>query len=108
MDLEPPDAEGGQAVLLLCWHMAAAIRRFLLRNAPSNRVIAWAQGRATRNRGFAVASASSAAYLLAAVFCAAVGSAGGMGALNALVLLFVWNATKFAWAAVWRLYPSSP
>ncbi|CAN5123427.1 hypothetical protein BH09ACT10_BH09ACT10_00410 [soil metagenome] len=87
-------------MLTLLWNLSAAIRGYLRFYTPTNRAVDWL--RTQRGLKWAVPAALVAvpAYLLAMSFCAVIVAAGGPGCLNVLVILFFWNAMKFAWVAV--------
>jgi hypothetical protein len=87
-------------VTSLIWNLSAAIRRYLRRYMPTN--IALDLLRHSRGLRWAIPAAlvATAAYLYSASLCSAIIERGGPGYLNVLVLLFFWNATKFAWATI--------
>ncbi len=83
-------------MLTLMWNLSAAIRGYLRFYMPTN--IAIDLLRTRRGLKWAVPAALVAvpAYLFAMSLCATVVERGGPGWLNVLVLLFAWNAMKFA------------
>ncbi|MDE0802699.1 MAG: hypothetical protein OSA99_05170 [Acidimicrobiales bacterium] len=84
----------------LIWNLSAAIRSYLRRYMPTN--IALDALRHPRGLRLAapVALAATAAYLYGASLCATIVERDGPGYLNVFVLLFFWNAMKFAWATI--------
>jgi hypothetical protein len=87
-------------MLTLMWNLSAAIRGILRFYMPTN--IAIDLLRTPRGLKWAVPVALVAvpAYLFAMSICATRVADGGPGWLNVLVILFFWNAMKFAWMAV--------
>jgi len=86
-------------MLTLMWNLSAAIRGILRFYMPTN--IAIDLLRTPRGLKWAVPVALVAvpAYLFAMSICATIVGRGGPGWLNVLVILFFWNAAKFAWLA---------
>ncbi|TFC34897.1 sulfate permease [Cryobacterium sp. TMT2-14] len=78
----------------LIWSVTArthfAMRRFM----PTNIVLDAIHTRRGLKWGLPV-MLLAVPYAFASVFCAGLAEAGGSGWLNALALLFVWNALKF-------------
>ena len=78
----------------LIWAVTArthyAVRRFM----PTNIVLDAVHTRRGLKWGLPV-MLLAVPYAFASVFCAGLDEAGGSGWLNALALLFVWNALKF-------------
>lgn len=87
-------------MLALSIHLAAAIRGYLACYMPTNRVIDWLRSPRGLKWAIPVACVATPAYLFAMSVCAAVVERGGPGYLNVLVLLFAWNALKFASVAL--------
>lgn len=87
-------------MLTLLWNVSAAIRGYLRFYMPTN--IALDLLRTPRGLKWAlpVALVATPAYLGVMAACAQLTSRPGLGWLNLLVLLFFWNAAKFAWHAV--------
>lgn len=87
-------------MLALLWNVSAAIRGYLRFYMPTNRALDWL--RSPRGLGWAVpvAFVAAPAYLFAVSFCGVIAQRPGLGWTNALVILFFWNALKFAWLAV--------
>lgn len=84
----------------LLWNLSTALRGYLRYYMPTNRVIDWLRTPGGQQWGIRVPIIATAAYL--ALTCLAVEGAthSGIGWLNTLVMLFYWNAMKFAWMAV--------
>jgi hypothetical protein len=83
-------------MLALSIHLAAAIRGYLAFYMPTNRMIDWLRSPRGLTWAVPVALVATPAYLFAMSVCATVVDRGGPGYLNVLVLLFAWNALKFA------------
>lgn len=83
-------------MLALSIHLAAAIRGYLAFYMPTNRVIGWLRAPRGLRWAIPVALVATPGYLFAMSVCAMVVDRGGPGYLNVLVLLFAWNALKFA------------
>jgi hypothetical protein len=71
--------------------------RAVLAHAPSNRLAACLRARGGLGSAL-TAMTVGAAYLYAAAVCTMLLDRGGPGWLNVLVLLFIWNAFKLAFA----------
>jgi hypothetical protein len=80
----------------LLWTLSTALRRYLRLYLPSNRAVDRLRTPQGFNLAIPAALIVTPAYLFAATVCATVVDRGGPGYLNALVLLFFWNAAKFA------------
>jgi hypothetical protein len=92
-------------MLNLLWNFSAAIRSYLRFYMPTNRAVDWL--RSPRGLKWAIPFALLAVpgYLGAMAICASLALHPGLGWLNVLVLLFFWDAVKFAMLAVlvsWR------
>jgi hypothetical protein len=87
-------------MLGLLWNLSAAIRGYLRFYMPTNRALDWL--RSPRGLSWAIPAAlvATPTYLYAMSFAAVVAERPGLGYVNLLVLLFCWNAVKFAWVAV--------
>ena len=83
-------------MLALSIHLAAAIRGCLAFYMPTNRVIDWLRSPRGLKWAIPVAFVAASAYLFSMSICATVIERGGPAYLNVLVLLFAWNAIKFA------------
>ena len=87
-------------MLTLVWNISAAIHSYLRRYMPSNIALDALRHPRGLRRTVPVALAATASYLYGASLCATIIERGGPGYLNVLVLLFFWNAMKFAWATI--------
>lgn len=83
-------------MLLLSVRLAATIHNVLRTYAPTNVLLDWLRTRRGLNWAIPVALVLVPAYLFGASIATTVIEDGGPGWLNILVLLFVWNAIKFA------------
>jgi hypothetical protein len=90
-------------MLAMLWNLSAAIRGYLRFYMPTNRALDWM--RTVRGVGWAfpIAVLVVPAYLAAVAIASELAQRPGLGWLNMLVLLFFWNAAKFAWMAVLSL-----
>ena len=95
--------EGRTPMLALFWNLSAAIRGYLRFYMPTNRALDWL--RPPRGLKWAVPAAIvlTPGYLCAMSFAAVIGAWPGLGWVNVLVLLFCWNAMKFAWIGVFAV-----
>jgi hypothetical protein len=75
----------------------ATMIRAVLAHAPSNRLASRLRTRGGLGSAL-TAMTAGAAYLFAAAICTMLLDRGGPGWLNVLVLLFIWNAFKLAFA----------
>ena len=87
-------------MLTLVWNISAAIRSYLRRYMPSNIALDVLRHPRGLRLAIPVALVATAAYLYSASLCAAIIERGGPGYLNVLVVLFFWNAMKFAWTTI--------
>lgn len=83
-------------MLGLLWTLSAIVRGYSRAGLPSNRALDWLQTPPGLAWAAPVALTVVPAYLFCASLCANAVDGGGPGYLNALVLLFFWNAVKFA------------
>jgi hypothetical protein len=83
-------------MLSLLWNLSSAIRGYLRFYMPTNRAVDWL--RSPRGLKWAVPTALVAVpgYLGVMAICARLALHPGLGWLNLLVLLYFWNAVKFA------------
>jgi hypothetical protein len=88
------------AMLTLLWNLSAAIRGYLRFYMPTNRVVDWLRTPRGLSWVVTVAVVAVPTYLSAMSICAALAQSPRLGWLNVFVLLFFWNAVKFAWIAV--------
>jgi hypothetical protein len=88
------------ALLTVLWNLSAAIRGYLRFYMPTNRAVDWL--RTPRGLKWAIpfAVVVTPAYLGLTALAILLAGRPGLGWLNVLVLLFFWNAVKFAWMAV--------
>ena len=90
-------------MIALMWNVSTAIRGYLRYYMPTNIVLDLIRGRRGLKWGVPVALVLAPAYLYAASVAATVVNQGGPGWLNVLVLLFAWNAMKFAAMGAWSV-----
>lgn len=83
----------------LLWHLSAATRGYLRFYMPTNRVVDWLRSARGLRWAVPVALVSTPSYLGLTAVAIQFAARPGHGFLNALVLLFYWNAMKFAWVA---------
>lgn len=77
-------------------HLAAAIRGYLAFYMPTNRAVDWLRSPQGLKWAVPAAIVVVPAYLMAMSVCMTVIERGGPGYLSVLVMLFAWNALKFA------------
>lgn len=87
-------------MLALLWNISAAIRGYLRFYMPTNRALDWLRTPQGLRWAVPAAVVLVPAYLFAMSVAAVIGAQPGLGWLNILVILYCWNALKFAWAAV--------
>ena len=80
----------------LFWNLSAALNGYLRFYMPTNRAIGWLRTPRGLKWAIPVALVTTPIYLFAMSVCAVIIERGGPGYLNVLVLLFAWNAIKFA------------
>lgn len=83
-------------MLSLLWTLSATLRGYSRIRLPSNRAVDWLRAPPGLKWALPVALTVAPTYLFFASVCASAVDRGGPGYLNALVLLFFWNAVKFA------------
>lgn len=83
-------------MLRLIWAVSVRTRDFTRRYLPTNVLLDLIRIRRGLKWGIP-AMLLAAPYLLAASICTTIIKDGGPGWLHLLVLLFIWNALKFAW-----------
>ena len=83
-------------MLALLWNVSAAIRGYLRFYMPTNRALDWLRTPPGLKWAIPVALVATPSYVYAMSTAAIVAQRPGLGYLNVLVLLFVWNAMKFA------------
>ena len=84
----------------LLWNLSTALRGYLRLYMPTNRAVDWLRTPRGLKWAIPVALFATPAYLFAMSVCAAIVERGGPGYLNVLVVLFLWDAVKFAWLAL--------
>lgn len=87
-------------MLTALWHLSAAIRGYLRFYMPTNRAVDWLRTPRGLKWAIPVSLVSTPAYLGLTALAIQCAAHPGLGFLNVLVLLFFWNAMKFAWMAV--------
>jgi hypothetical protein len=87
-------------MLALMWNLSAALTGYLRHYMPANRTVDWLRTPPGLKWAIPVALVATLTYLFAMSICATTVKQGGPGCLNVLVLLFAWNAFKFAMMAV--------
>jgi hypothetical protein len=87
-------------MLTLLWNLSAAIRDYMRFYMPTNIAIDLLRTPGGLKWAVPVAFVMTPAYLGAMAICAKLALGPGLGWLNLLVMLFFWNAAKFAWLAV--------
>jgi hypothetical protein len=84
------------AMLAICIHLAAAIRRYLAFYMPTNRAVDWLRSPRGMRWAIPVAILATPTYLFAMSVCMTLIERGSPGYLNVMVMLFAWNALKAA------------
>jgi hypothetical protein len=87
-------------MLALLWSLSAAIRGYLRFYMPTNRIIDWLRSPRGLKWAIPVALVAAPAYLGLTALAIEFAARPGLGWFTVLVLLFFWNAMKFAWLAV--------
>jgi hypothetical protein len=87
-------------MLTLLWNLSAAIRGHLRFYMPTNRAVDWLRSPQGLKWALPVALTAALTYLGLTAIAIQFAASPGLGWLNMLVLLFYWNAVKFAWVAV--------
>lgn len=80
----------------LLWNLSAALRGYLRFYMPTNRALEALRTSSSLNWAIPVALIATPSYMFAMSVCATSVERGGPAYLNVLVLLFTWNAMKFA------------
>ncbi len=83
-------------MIRMLWNASVHVRGLLRRYMPTNILLDAIRTKRGLKWGIP-AMLLAVPYLLAASICTNLVADGGPGWLNLLVLLFVWNAMKFAW-----------
>lgn len=84
-------------MLALLWNLSAAIRGYLRFYMPTNRALDWLRMPGGLKWALPAALAATPGYLYAMSVAAVIGARPGFGWVNVLVILFCWDALKFAW-----------
>ena len=90
-------------LFVLLWKISTVIHAYLQFYAPTNRAITWLRSPRGLKWAIPVGLVATPTYLFAMSLCAIIVQDGGPGYLNLLVLLFYWNAVKFALMAAFSL-----
>lgn len=83
-----------------CIRLAALVRGYLTFYMPTNRAIDWLRSPRGLKWAIPVAFVATPAYLFAMSVCMSLIERGRPGYLNVPVMLFAWDAIKFAALAV--------
>lgn len=84
----------------LLWNLSAAFSGYLRFYMPTNRTVDRLRGPRGLKWAIPVSVIATLTYVFALSVCATIVQRGGPAYLNLLVVLFVWNAIKFAAAIV--------
>lgn len=87
-------------MLTALWNLSAAIRGYLRFYMPTNRAVDWLRRPRGLKWAIPLALVATPAYLGLTALAIQGAARPGLGWLNVLVLVFFWNAMKFAWMAV--------
>jgi hypothetical protein len=87
-------------MLALLWNLSAAIRGYLRFYMPTNRALDWLRTPRGLKWAIPISAVVTPSFLYATSVAAVIAAEPGLGWMNVLVILFLWNALKFAWAAV--------
>ncbi len=87
-------------MLSLLWNVSAAIRGYLRFYMPTNRALDWLRTPYGVRWAVPVAMVVTPACIYAMSVAAVLASVTGLGWINLFVVLFLWNAMKFAWMAI--------
>lgn len=90
-------------MIALMWNVSTAIRGYLRTYMPTNIVLDLIRTRRGLKWGVPVALVLAPTYLFSASVAVSVVKQGGPEWLNILVLLFAWNAMKFAAMGAWSV-----
>jgi hypothetical protein len=80
----------------LFWNLSAALNGYMRFYMPTNRALDWLRTPRGVKWAIPVALVATPSYLFAMRLCVALVERGGPGSFNLLVMLFAWNAIKFA------------
>lgn len=87
-------------MLTLLWNLSAAARGYFRFYMPTNVAVELLHTPRGRKWAIPVMLVATPAYLFAMSICATIVERGGHGWFNVLVILFFWDAAKFAWLGV--------
>ena len=90
-------------LLLMSVRLGAALHGFLRTYMPTNILVRHLRARRWLRWSIPTALVIVPAYVFAATVATKLVERGGHGWLNILVLLFIWNAMKFAAMGAWSL-----
>ena len=90
-------------MIALMWNLSTAVRGYLRYYMPTNVLLDRIRTRRGLKWGVPVAFVLVPAYLYTASLAATVVKQGWPGWLNVFVLLFLWNAMKFAAMVAWSV-----
>lgn len=83
-------------MLTVLWNLSAAIRGYLRFYMPTNRAVDWLRSPEGLKWAVLVALIAAPTYLGLTALAIQLAARPDLGWLNVLVLLFFWNASKFA------------
>ena len=87
-------------MLTALWHLSAAIRGYLRFYMPTNRAVDWLRSPRGLKWAIPVALVATPTYLGMTALVIQLAARPRLGVANVLVLMFFWNAAKFAWMAI--------
>jgi len=87
-------------MLTMLWNLSAALRGYMRFYMPTNRLVDWLRSPRGLHWAIPVSIAAAVGYFYATGICADLAQSPSLGWLNILVMLFFWNAVKFAWVAL--------
>lgn len=90
-------------MLTLCLSLSAAIYDFMQRYMPSNRAIRWLRTPRGLKWAIPLGLIAAPAYLGLTALAIQGAARPGLGWLNVLVFLFLWDALKFTWMAIFSV-----
>jgi hypothetical protein len=80
----------------LFWNLSAALNGYMRFHMPTNRAVDYLRSPRGLKWAIPVALVATPAYMFAMSVCATIIERGGPAFLNVLVMIFAWNAIKFA------------
>lgn len=87
-------------MLALLWNLSAAIRGYLRYYMLTNRALDYLRTSHGLRLAVPVSIAGATTYLYAMSVAAVIAVRPSLGWVNLLVMLFTWNALKFAWFGI--------